>query len=142
MLTSAGVSATDGNYRLRGGMWGELRDSLELHYGGAEALKTGWVSNILFEPSVGARIFRNIAEGEEHLSVKFNTEPTTIKRTSKGWKIGLRGEGGRQRVECKVLIDGTELGDVAARLGVSYDKGMESRHDTGEDIAPEEESLG
>lgn len=138
MLTSAGVSATDGNYRLRGGMWGELRDSLELHYGGAEALKTGWVSNILFEPSVGARIFRNIAEGEEHLSVKFNTEPTTIKRTSKGWKIGLRGEGGRQRVECKVLIDGTELGDVAARLGVSYDKGMESRHDTGEDIAPEE----
>lgn len=138
MLTSAGVSATDGNYRLRGGMWGELRDSLEAHYGSAQALKTGWVSNILFEPHVGARIFRNIAEGEEQLSVMFNTNYTSIKRTSKGWRILLAGEQGHQRVECKVLIDATELGDVAAELGVAYDKGMESRHLTGEDIAPEE----
>lgn len=138
MLTSAGVSATDGNYRLRGGMWGELRDSLEAHYGGVEALKTGWVSNILFEPSVGARIFRNIAEGEEHLSVSFNTEATAIVRTTRGWELTLEGVGGPRKVGCKVLIDGTELGDVAAQLGVRYDKGMESRHDTGEDIAPEE----
>ena len=138
MLTSAGVSATDGNYRLRGGMWGEFRDSLEAHYGSTEALQTGWVSNILFEPSVGARIFGNIAEGEEHLTVMFNTEATTIERTAKGWKIGLEGDKGDEEIVCKVIIDGTELGDIAARLGVAYDKGMESRHDTGEDIAPEE----
>lgn len=138
MLTSAGVSATDGNYRLRGGMWGEFRDSLEAHYGSAETLKTGWVSNILFEPSVGARIFRNIAQREEHLTVKFNTRPTAIERTSKGWKLTLQGEEGTQIVRCKVLVDGTELGDVAAQLGVPYDKGMESRYTTGEDIAPEE----
>ena len=138
MLTSAGVSATDGNYRLRGGMWGEFRDSLEAHYGGAEALKTGWVSNILFEPSVGARIFSNIAKGEENLTVRFHTSTPNIERTSKGWKITLEGERGRQEVECKVIIDATELGDIAAQLGVAYDKGMESRHDTGEDIAPEE----
>ena len=53
MLTSAGVSATDGCYKLRGGIWAEFRDSLEAHYGGPEALKTGWVSNVMFEPSVG-----------------------------------------------------------------------------------------
>lgn len=138
MLTSAGVSATDGNYRLRGGMWGELRDSLEAHYGGAQALKTGWVSNLLFEPSIGARIFHNMAENEEALTVKYNTEATAIERTESGWKVTLAGEDGSEVVECKVIIDGTELGDVAASLGVAYDKGMESRHDTGEDIAPEE----
>lgn len=138
MLTSAGVSATDGNYRLRGGMWGELRDSLEAHYGGAQALKTGWVSNLLFEPSIGARIFHNMAENEEALTVKYNTEATAIERTESGWKVTLAGEEGSEVVECKVIIDGTELGDVAASLGVAYDKGMESRHDTGEDIAPEE----
>ncbi len=138
MLTSAGVSATDGNYRLRGGMWGELRDSLEAHYGGAQALKTGWVSNLLFEPSIGARIFHNMAENEKTLTVKYNTEATAIERTESGWKITLAGEEGSEVVECKVIIDGTELGDVAASLGVAYDKGMESRHDTGEDIAPEE----
>ena len=138
MLTSAGVSATDGNYRLRGGMWGELRDSLEAHYGGAQSLKTGWVSNLLFEPSVGARIFRAMADNEEALTVKFETRATSIERTDEGWTLTLEGAESRQTVECKVLIDGTELGDVAAQLGVKYDIGMESRHVTGEDIAPEE----
>ena len=138
MLTSAGVSATDGNYRLRGGMWGELRDSLEAHYGGAQSLKTGWVSNLLFEPSVGARIFRAMADNEEALTVKFETRATSIERTDEGWTLTLEGADGCQTVECKVLIDGTELGDVAAQLGVKYDIGMESRHVTGEDIAPEE----
>ena len=135
MLTSAGVSATDGNYRLRGGMWGELRDSLEAYYGDAKALKTGWVSNLLFEPSVGARIFRAMAEKEELLTVKFNTATTQIERSEEGWKLTLT-DG--QQVTAKVLIDGTELGDVAAELGVKYDVGMESRAVTGEDIAPEE----
>ncbi len=138
MLTSAGVSATDGNYRLRGGMWGELRASLEAHYGGAQSLKTGWVSNLLFEPSVGARIFCAMADNEEALTVKFETRATSIERTDEGWTLTLEGAEGRQTVECKVLIDGTELGDVAAQLGVKYDIGMESRHVTGEDIAPEE----
>lgn len=138
MLTSAGVSATDGNYRLRGGMWGELRDSLEAHYGGVEALKTGWVSNLMFEPSVGARIFRAMAEREERLTVKFETEVRAIERTQDGWSITLEDADGCQTVLCEVLIDGTELGDVAAELGVKYDIGMESRYATGEDIAPEE----
>lgn len=138
MLTSAGVSATDGNYRLRGGMWGELRDSLEAHYGSAEALKTGWVSNLLFEPSVGARIFRAMAENEALLTVKFETEVTSIERTEEGWRIRLQSPMGSQTITGKVLIDGTELGDVAASLGVKYDIGMESRTVTGEDIAPEE----
>ncbi len=138
MLTSAGVSATDGNYRLRGGMWGELRDSLEAHYGGAEALKTGWVSNLLFEPSIGARIFRSMADKEELLTVKFETELTLLERTEEGWKLTLQGPRGKKQVTGRVLIDGTELGDVAAEAGVKYDIGMESRAVTGEDIAPEE----
>lgn len=138
MLTAAGVSATDGNYRLRGGMWGELRDSLEAHYGGAQALKTGWVSNLLFEPSVGARIFRAMAEQEELLTVAFESEVTQIERTEEGWRLCIHTPKGKQQVTAKVLIDGTELGDVAAELGVKYDIGMESRHLTGEDIAPEE----
>ena len=37
MLTSAGVSAIDGNYKLRGGLFGEFTDSLAACYGGYEA---------------------------------------------------------------------------------------------------------
>ncbi len=140
MLTAAGVSATDGNYRLRGGMWGELRDSLEAHYGSAEALKTGWVSNLLFEPSVGAAIFRSMAEAEELLTVAFEAQVDEVQRIAdgKGWLISYTQDGKKHKAEAKVLIDATELGDVAASLGVGYDIGMESRHLTGEDIAPEE----
>ena len=61
MLTAAGVSAIDGNHRLPSGFWGEFRDSLVSHYGSSEALKTGWVSNVLFEPSVGNSILQRIA---------------------------------------------------------------------------------
>ena len=34
MLTSAGVSAVDGNYNLPGGIWGEFKNALVNHYGG------------------------------------------------------------------------------------------------------------
>ncbi|MGN1226114.1 MAG: FAD-dependent oxidoreductase, partial [Candidatus Cryptobacteroides sp.] len=43
MLTSAGVSAIDGNYKLRGGLFREFTDALAEHYGGYEELKTAWV---------------------------------------------------------------------------------------------------
>ncbi|MGN1211899.1 MAG: FAD-dependent oxidoreductase, partial [Candidatus Cryptobacteroides sp.] len=36
MLTSAGVSCIDGNYNLRGGLFGEFADSLAARYGGYE----------------------------------------------------------------------------------------------------------
>ncbi|TFH00472.1 MAG: FAD-dependent oxidoreductase, partial [Calditrichales bacterium] len=55
MLTAAGVSAIDGNHRMPSGIWGEFRQKLYDHYGGAEAVATGWVSNTLFEPSFANR---------------------------------------------------------------------------------------
>ena len=48
MLTSAGVSAIDGNFNMPGGLWGEFRDSLTIRYGGVDKLHTGWVSKTLF----------------------------------------------------------------------------------------------
>ena len=46
MLTSAGVSATDGNYNMRSGLFGEFTDSLAAYYGGYNNLNTGWVSPV------------------------------------------------------------------------------------------------
>uniref|UniRef100_UPI003D7F6652 FAD-dependent oxidoreductase n=1 Tax=Pedobacter sp. TaxID=1411316 RepID=UPI003D7F6652 len=50
MLTSAGVSAIDGNHQMPSGIWGEFREKLYQYYGGPNAVETGWVSNTLFEP--------------------------------------------------------------------------------------------
>lgn len=138
MLTSAGVSATDGCYFLRGGIWSEFRDSLEAEYGGTEALKTGWVSNVLFEPSVGNRIFKNIAAREGLLDVVYGCVPVSFKKLESGWDIVLESGGIEKKTRARILVDATELGDVAKAVGVPYRIGMDSRLETGEACAPEE----
>lgn len=147
MLTSAGVSATDGCYKLRGGIWGEFRTALEKHYGSAEALQTGWVSNIQFEPSVGDSIFKAMCAAEKNLTVIYSSTLANATRSGGSWLLSIRRKGGEgvaltsesavSEVRAKVLVDATELGDVAKMVGVPYDIGMDSRAETGERIAPE-----
>ena len=79
MLTSAGVSAVDGNTKLLSGLWGEFRDSLVKRYGSSQALKTGWVSNHLFEPAVGAAVFLNMAKKETKLTLWMETKWESIR---------------------------------------------------------------
>ena len=113
MLTSAGVSAIDGNYRLRGGIFGEFTDSLAARYGGYEALKSGWVSNILFNPKVGKDVLYNMAV-ESGVNLKFGFSVKKIERERGRWILYLP-DG--TRLSATVLIDGTELGDVAKLVG-------------------------
>ena len=137
MLTSAGVSAVDGNYRMRSGIYDEFVDALVEHYGSLSRLQSGWVSNVLFEPHVGDRIFKDMASSVSgDLDVLYNTSFVSARKTSYGWKVKLLSDG--KAVTCKthILIDGTELGDVAKAVGVKYSIGMDSREDTGESIAP------
>ena len=63
MITSAGVSAFDGNkYALGGGIFGELRKKIEDYYGGPEKTFTGWISLTCFEPKMGKRLRRTCNE--------------------------------------------------------------------------------
>ena len=123
MLTSAGVSATDGNHRMRSGLFGEFADSLSARYGGMGALATGWVSNMLFEPHVGAAILDNICAGAPSLRVAKRARWQKASQAGNGWRLVYTdAEGRTRRIRARVLIDGTELGDVAAALGVSCEK--------------------
>ncbi|MBQ8502039.1 MAG: FAD-dependent oxidoreductase [Bacteroides sp.] len=138
MLTAAGVSAIDGNYNLPGGLWGEFKAKLVEHYGGLDSLKTGWVSNVQFEPSVGNAILHDLVAAEVNLQVWKQTKLLGVERIGEEWEAEvLAADGTRKNVRAKMLIDATELGDVAKLCGVKYDIGMESRNDTHEDVAPE-----
>lgn len=117
VLTSAGVSAIDGNYKLRGGIFGEFSDSLALRYGGYGHLGSGWVSNIMFNPQAGAQILGNIAR-ESGADIVFETVVTRIRRCSGSTRWKLRLSNG-SRIRTRILIDGTELGDVAHAVGAS-----------------------
>ena len=136
MLTAAGVSAVDGNYKLPSGIFGEFRDSLIAHYGSPEALQTGWVSSILFEPSVGNKILKNMTRAEKQLTVWYQTKFVSAKKVTGGWNVVVEKAGTKKTVRTKVMIDATELGDVAKYCNVKYDIGMEARAECGEEIAP------
>jgi len=138
MLTSAGVSATDGNHLLHSGIWNEFREKLRAHYGGENALATGWVSNTQFEPHVADSIFKAMAKVEKQLSVEYGYH--LIKILKKGKKVtGAVFENDAKQqlsVLAKVVIDATDLGDGLAMAGAAYDLGMEARSVTGEGNAP------
>lgn len=136
MLTSAGVSAIDGNHNMPSGMWGEFRQHLYDYYGGPKAVETGWVSNTLFEPSFGNKTLQKMAQ-LPNLTVWYKSQLNNVSRAGKLWTATINVKGKPQAVEAKILIDATELGDVMAKLKVPYRLGMDSRYDTGESFAPE-----
>lgn len=136
MLTSAGVSAIDGNHKLPGGLWGEFRDSLVSYYGHTDSLRTGWVSSVLFEPSVGNLIFKKMCSQQDKLKVWYKTTIIAASRINDKWEVTLDADGSTKTIKASVLIDATELGDVAKMCGVRYDIGMDSKNETRESIAP------
>lgn len=136
MLTSAGVSAIDGNYKLPSGFWGEFKDSLVSHYGSLEALKTGWVSNVLFEPKVGNEILKSIAQNEKNLKILYSTSTQSVSKHD-GNIFNYQIKTSEGTFFSKILIDGTELGDLLPMLDDDYDVGMDSNEMYDENIAPE-----
>lgn len=136
MLTAAGVSAIDGNHRLPSGIWGEFRKELETYYGGSEKLSTGWVSNTLFEPKVGNQILQKMAASVPDLQVKFQSQWRTAVYSEGIWSVVYLQNGKEFTVKAPMLIDATELGDVAASQGLPYRLGMDARAEIGEEFAP------
>ena len=139
MLTAAGVSCVDGNNRLRSGIFGEFADSLAARYGSNEALQSGWVSNINFDPHIGQDILTNMTEAcGSLLDVRREVLVTDVCGQEGDWTISYRDSRGRRhKVNADILIDATELGDIAKACGVDYKIGMEAAEETGESIAPD-----
>lgn len=136
MLTSAGVSAIDGNHQMPAGLWAEFRQKLYNHYGGPEAVETGWVSNTLFEPHVGNRILKELAK-EKNLSIWYNSEWSSIARSGSQWLASVKQGKKLHKIRATQIIDATELGDVMAYLKVPSRIGMDSKAETGEAFAPD-----
>ena len=138
MLTAQGVSATDGNYSLHSGLWQEFREKLHEHYGGPEALRTGWVSNIQFEPHVADSIFKSLCAAEPQLEVLhgYNLADILHRDSRVTGAEFTDGDGKRLRVKARITIDATDLGDALPMCQTPYRLGMDSCAETGEALAP------
>jgi FAD dependent oxidoreductase len=137
MISSAGVSAFDGNHNMPSGIWAEFREKIYNVYGGPKSVETGWVSNTLFEPHVADSIFKQMAAAEKELTVMHQLR--FVKALSNGTTItGAEfiniTTGESITIHAKQIIDATELGDVMASANVPFDTGMEADSITGENI--------
>ena len=135
MLSAAGVSASDGNHRLGSGLWREFREQLYAHYGGPEAVATGWVSNTHFEPHVAARVFEQMTSAEPLLRVLLRHR--FVKALVRGGRVEgalLEDLASRRVIEvhARVVVDGSDLGDVLASAGAGFDLGLEADAVSGE----------
>jgi len=139
MITSAGVSAFDGNkYALGGGIFGQLRKKIEDYYGGPEKTFTGWISLTCFEPKVGKQFLHQLTDAEQNLTVWFESKLVKVLR-EKNKIVGAvvrRNDETEVEVRAKVTIEATEFGDVLALSNVPYRLGRDSKSDTGEPHAP------
>jgi hypothetical protein len=143
MLTVAGVSCTDGNDQFPSGIWYEFREALYKHYR-SNKLNSGWVSNTCFEPHVGDSIFKAMAGKEKSLQVYFGYRfEQVLKKGNKIYGAIFRNKTDNESliVKAKIVIDGTELGDVFAAAGVAYDLGMDDPVISGENEAREKNDI-
>ncbi len=138
MLSAAGVSATDGNHLLPSGLWGEFRARIYKYYGGPSKVATGWVSNTHFEPHVANQIWKEMASAEKSLQVLYQHQfnGTIVRNNSHvaGARFVSLVNGEQLVVYAKQVVDATELGDVMASAGVTFDIGMEASALTGENV--------
>jgi hypothetical protein len=133
MLTSAGVSAPDGN-ELAGfqtGIWGAFLQELQQRQ--PEGLDHAWVSFFTYDPRVGAEIFADWVR--ELPNLQWITGRSPLEVLKQGDRItGVRFAD--LTVQAKITLDGTELGDLLPLAEVPHRWGWEYQSEWGEPSAP------
>ncbi|MEM8502426.1 MAG: FAD-dependent oxidoreductase [Cyanobacteria bacterium P01_D01_bin.1] len=133
MLTSAGVSAPDGNEleAFQTGIWGAFLQELRRRH--PQGLDNGWVSFFTYHPAVGAQIFADWVADLPNLRWISGQRPREVLR--QGTRItGVRFD--LITVKATITLDGTELGDVLALGDVPYRWSWETRDVWNEPSAP------
>jgi hypothetical protein len=133
MLTSAGVSAPDGNELIafQTGLWGEFLRELRRRQPGG--LNNCWVSFFSYEPRIGAEIFADWVRELSNLQWIAGKVPLEVLREG-DCITGVQFAD--FIVQAKIILDGTELGDLLALGEVADRWGWELQAEWGEPSAP------
>jgi hypothetical protein len=119
-MTMGGICVLDGNRYLPSGVWGEFRRKMTDYYRPRLGYDTSFSAVLRFEPYVGAGILKKITDTVKNLTVKLKTPWTSIKKDGTGWDVVITVNGRAVTVEAKVVVDGTETGEVAAKAGAQF----------------------
>ncbi|HWD90148.1 MAG TPA: FAD-dependent oxidoreductase [Mucilaginibacter sp.] len=119
-MTMGGMCVLDANRDLPSGIWGEFRRKVTDYYRPRLGYDTSRTAILRFEPHVGAEILKKITDTVKNLTVKLNTPWTSIRKDGSEWEVVIVENGEKVMVKAKVVVDGTETGEVAAKAGVKF----------------------
>jgi hypothetical protein len=125
-MTMDGMCVLDANRNLPSGIWGEFRRRVTDYYRPRLGYDTTHNSILRFEPYTAAEILKKMTDTVKNLTVKLNTPWTSIKKDGTGWEVTITENGEIMKVDAKVVIDGTETGEIAAKAGAQFDEAIEN----------------
>jgi hypothetical protein len=133
MLTSAGVTAPDGNEleALQTGIWGAFLRELTARQPGG--LDNAWVSFFTYEPAIGAAIFADWVAALPNLRWISGQVPIGVTKTT-DQITGVTFAD--YAIQAQISIDATELGDLLALGSVPHRWGWELKSEFAEPSAP------
>lgn len=136
-MTAAGVSTMDDLSGNRTGLYGEFYENVLFHYfmKGKSVSTCYWDgSTMAFEPSVGRDILVRMAKDaakeassggkKGSLDIFYRSRVTAVRREGPAVRgVTADMDGRRMIIDCSVLIDATEWGDVIPLAGALYRAG-------------------
>ncbi len=129
-MTMSGMCVLEANRNLPSGIWGEFHRKVTDYYRPRLGYDTAHNSILRFEPYTGADILKKICDTVKNLTVKMKTPWTAIKKDGTGWEVTIMVNGEAVKVDTKVLVDGTETGEVAAKAGAKFEGDANNEHIT------------
>lgn len=158
-MTSQGVSALDEHeyiesfggtktyYLLREGIRNYYRHHYEMSPAALAKKElnpgNGWVSRLCFEPRVALHVLNEMLlpyVQDGFLQIWLETHVTSV--ITDGYDVESvtveKSDGTEAEIQCCIVIDATELGDLLPLANIPYVIGAESREDTGEPHAQAE----
>lgn len=139
-MTGGGMCVLDANRNQLSGIWAEFRKHITDYYRPRLGYDTSKYAVLRFEPSIGASVLKKMADTVKNLTVDLKTPWSDVKKDGDGWEVTITQNGENITVKTHVLIDATEMGDVAEKAGAKFWTGFESRTETGEQMAPDQAS--
>ena len=142
MLSAAGVSAPDGHELScwQTGLWGQFIRTLATTV--PQGLDQNWVSCFGFRPEQAERLLQSWVKAEQLLQWRSGCRlETVVRRGDRIQALELDCNGERQRVDGRIWIDGSDLGDLIALAEAPFRWGWEPNDIWNEPSAPSADSL-
>ncbi len=112
------------------GIWEEVDKELREFYKKTPGYDT-LSKTLKFEPFAAGAALKRMADTVKMLTSKINVSYTSVEKDGTGWKLEIVIKGEKVTIKAKVLIDGTEDGEMITKAGATLPPDIKTWMDKG-----------